>query len=89
LRRRNSQEVWIESLREIEYKVPIVNQFLHQMEFCDHIELKEELRVDGILQLDDEGLPIEIVKEVKHIPWSKEAVLKDLKLKLDLIRLTF
>ena len=51
---------------EVEYKVPIVNQFLHQMEFCDHIELKEELRVDGVLQLDDEGLPIEVVKEVKH-----------------------
>ena len=70
--------------KEEEFKVPIVNQFLHQFEFCDHIELKEELRVDGILQLDDEGLPIEIVKEVKHIPWSKEAVLKELKLKLDL-----
>ena len=73
-----------ESKEEIEYKVPIVNQFLHQMEFCDHIELKEELRVDGVLQLGDAGLPIEIVKEVKHIPWSKESVLKELKLKLDL-----
>ena len=74
----------IEKKEEVEYKVPIVNQFLHQMEFCDHIELKEELRVEGVLQLDDEGLPIEVIKEVKHIPWSKEAVLKDLKLKLDL-----
>ena len=73
-----------EKEEEVEYKVPIVNQFLHRMEFCDHIELKEELRVDGVLQLDDEGLPIEIVKEVKHIPWNKKAVLKDLKLKLDL-----
>ena len=70
--------------KEEEFKVPIINQFLHNLEFCDHIELKEELRVDGVLQLDDEGLPIEIVKEVKHIPWDKEAVLKDLKLKLDL-----
>ena len=70
--------------KEEEFKVPIVNQFLHNLEFCDHIEIKEELRVDGVLQLDDEGLPIEIVKEVKHIPWDKEAVLKDLKLKLDL-----
>ena len=70
--------------KEEEFKVPIVNQFLHNLEFCDHIEIKEELRVDGVLQLDDEGLPIEIVKEVKHIPWSKESVLKDLKLKLDL-----
>jgi len=70
--------------KEEEFKVPIVNQFLHNLEFCDHIEIKEELRVEGVLQLDDEGLPIEIVKEVKHIPWSKESVLKDLKLKLDL-----
>ena len=73
-----------ESKEEVEYKEPIINQFLHNLEFCDHIELKEELRVEGVLQLDDEGLPIEIVKEVKHIPWNKEAVLKELKLKLDL-----
>ena len=70
--------------KEEEYKVPLINNFLHEFEFCDHIEIKEELRVEGVLQLDDEGLPIEIVKEVKHIPWSKEAVLKELKLKLDL-----
>ena len=69
---------------EVEYVVPIIDQFLHQMEFCDHVELKEELRVDGILQLDDEGLPIEVVKEIKHIPWNKKAILKELKLKLDL-----
>ena len=73
-----------ESKEEVEYKKPIIDRFLHDMDFCDHIELKEELRVDGVLQLDDEGLPIEIVKEVKHIPWNKKAVLKDLKLKLDL-----
>ena len=73
-----------EKEEEVEYKEPIINRFLHNLKFCDHIELKEELRVDGVLQLDDEGLPIEIVKEVKHIPWSKEAVLKELKLKLDL-----
>jgi hypothetical protein len=69
---------------EEEHKVPIINQFLHQMEFCDHVKLKEELRVDGILQLDDEGNPIEVTKEVKHIPWNKKAILKELKLKLDL-----
>jgi hypothetical protein len=57
---------------------------LHQLEFCDHVELKEELRVEGVLQLDDEGLPIEVVKEIKHIPWNKKAILKELKLKLDL-----
>ena len=74
----------MELKKEEEYKRPIIDQFLHQMEFCDHIELKEELRVDGVLQLDDEGNPIEVVKEIKHIPWDKKAVLKDLKLKLDL-----
>ena len=69
---------------EVEYVVPIIDQFLHQMEFCDHVELKEELRVEGVLQLDDEGNPIEVIKEVKHIPWNKKAILKELKLKLDL-----
>ena len=69
---------------EVEYVVPIIDQFLHQMDFCDHVELKEELRVEGVLQLDDEGLPIEVVKEIKHIPWNKKAILKELKLKLDL-----
>ena len=73
-----------EKEEEVEYKVPLIDRFLHDFEFCDHIELKEELRVDGVLQLDEEGNPIEVVKEIKHIPWDKEAVLKDLKLKLDL-----
>ena len=62
-----------ESKEEVEFKVPLINRFLHDFEFCDHIEIKEE---------NEEG--IEVVKEVKHIPWSKEAVLKELKLKLDL-----
>jgi hypothetical protein len=78
-------EQWDRDLKKnVELKRPIIDQFLHQMEFCDHIELKEELRVEGVLQLDDEGLPIEIVKEIKHIPWNKKAILKELKLKLDL-----
>lgn len=72
------------ALKDLDFGDKDIHRFLHRFEFCDHIELKEELRVDGVLQLDDEGLPIEIVKEVKHIPWSKEAVLKELKLKLDL-----
>ena len=59
--------------KEEEYKVPLINRFLHEFEFCDHIELKEE---------NEEG--VEVVKEIKHIPWDKESVLKDLKLKLDL-----
>ena len=72
------------ALKDLDFEDEDVHGFLHLFEFCDCIELKEELRVDGVLQLDDEGLPIEVVKEVKHIPWSKESVLKDLKLKLDL-----
>ena len=57
---------------------------LHELKFCDHIEIKEELVLDDEVQLDEEGKPIEVVKEVKHIPWEKDAIIKDLKLKLDL-----
>jgi len=57
---------------------------LHQLKFCDHIEIKEELVVDGEVQLDEEGKPIEVLKKIKHIPWEKDAIIKDLKLKLDL-----
>ena len=42
---------------------------LHDLKFCDHIEVKDE---------EDK------VVEVKHIPWEKDSILKDLKLKLDL-----
>ena len=42
---------------------------LHELKFCDHIEVRDE---------EDK------VIEVKHIPWEKDAILKDLKLKLDL-----
>ena len=42
---------------------------LHHFEFCDHIEVKDE---------EDKVL------DVKHIPWEKDAIIKDLKLKLDL-----
>jgi len=62
-----------EKAEEVEYKVPLINRFLHNFKFFDEIEIKEE---------NEEG--VEVVKEVKHFPWDKEAVLKDLKLKLDL-----
>ena len=42
---------------------------LHDLGFCDHIEVKDE---------EDKVL------DVKHIPWEKDAIIKDLKLKLDL-----
>jgi hypothetical protein len=58
-----------EKEEEVEYKVPLINQFLHLFEWCDHIDIK-----------DEEGN----IVEKKHIPWKKDAVIKDLKLKLDL-----
>jgi hypothetical protein len=72
------------ALKDLDFEDEDVKQFLHGFDFCDHIELKEELVIDDEIQLDEEGKPIEVVKEVKHIPWDKESVLKDLKLKLDL-----
>ena len=58
-----------EKEEEVEYKEPLIKKFLHEFEFCDCIEIKDE---------EDK------VIEVKHIPWEKDAILKDLKLKLDL-----
>ena len=58
-----------EKEEEVEYKEPLIKKFLHDFDFCDCIEIKDE---------EDK------VIEVKHIPWDKESVLKDLKLKLDL-----
>ena len=71
-------------IKDLDFEDKDVKQFLHDFEFCDHIEIKEELVIDGEIQLDEEGKPIEVVKEVKHFPWNKESVLKDLKFKLDL-----
>ena len=74
-----------ETQAEIEYKVKLVHQFFHhpQFPFCDCIEVKEELVVDGEVQLDEEGKPIEVVKEVKHLPWNKKTIIKFLKESLD------
>ena len=60
-------------VKDLDFEDEDVKQFLHGFGFCDHVEIKEE---------DEEG--VEVVKEVKHFPWDKESVLKDLKLKLDL-----
>ena len=46
-----------------------IYHILHTFKFCDHIEVKDE---------EDKVL------DVKHIPWEKDGILKDLKLKLDL-----
>jgi hypothetical protein len=50
-------------------KKPIIKDFLHRFDFCDHIEIKDE--EDNVI-------------EVKHILWDKDAIVKNLKLKLDL-----
>ena len=60
-------------VKDLDFEDEDVKQFLHGFGFCDHIEIKEE---------NEEG--VEVVKEVKHFLWDKEAILKDLKLKLDL-----
>ena len=46
---------------EEEYQDKLVHRFFHwkQFPFCDCIEIKEELVVDGEVQLDKEGKPIE------------------------------
>ena len=74
-----------ETEAEVEYKVVLVHQFFHspQFPFCDCIEIKEELIKDGEVQLDDEGKPIEVVKEIKHLPWNKKTIIKFLKESLD------
>jgi hypothetical protein len=77
------KEIAFSEILEGEEK-PFIDHILHHVDFCDHIELKEDLIIDDVVQLDDEGLPIKILKEIKHIPWNKKAVLKELKLKLDL-----
>jgi len=70
---------------EEEYQEPLVHRFFHssQFPFCDCIEVKEELVVDGEVQLDEEGKPIEVVKEIKHLPWNKKTIIKFLKESLD------
>ena len=74
-----------ETQAEIEYKEKLVHRFFHhpQFPFCDCIEVKEELIKDGKVQLDEEGKPIEVVKEIKHLPWNKKTIIKVLKESLD------
>ena len=58
------------ALKDFEVDEDVIKSYiLHQLKFCDHIEVKDE--EDKIL-------------DVKHIPWEKDAIIKDLKLKLDL-----
>jgi hypothetical protein len=58
------------ALKDFEIDEDVVESgILHRFDYCDCIEIKDE---------EDE------VVDVKHIPWDKDAILKDLKLKLDL-----
>ena len=64
-----------ETEAEVEYKVKLVEQFLHRLQFCDHIKYKEEIE-------DHEGKVVEVEKE-KEVFWNKKLILKHLKENLD------
>jgi hypothetical protein len=70
---------------EEEYQDKLVHRFFHwkQFPFCDCIEIKEEVVVDGQVHLDEEGKPVEVIKEIKHIFWNKKTIIKFLKESLD------
>jgi len=74
-----------EAEAEVEKKEKLVHRFFHyqQFPFCDCIEIKEELIKGGEVQLDEEGKPVEVVKEIKHLPWNKKTIIKFLKESLD------
>ena len=64
-----------ETEAEVEYKVKLVQQFFHRLEFCDHIKFLEEVE-------DHEGKIIEVEKE-REVFWNKKLILKHLKENLD------
>jgi hypothetical protein len=64
-----------ETEAEVEYKVKLVEQFLHGLQFCDHIKFLEEVE-------DHEGKIIEVEKE-REVFWNKKLILKHLKENLD------
>ena len=61
--------------KEEEYQVPLVHRFFHNLGFCDHIKQVEEIEREGEI--------VEIEKDIEVL-WDKEAILKHLKLELDL-----
>lgn len=58
-----------------EYQEPLVHKFFHNLGFCDHIKQVEEIEREGEI--------VEIEKDIEVL-WDKEAILKHLKLELDL-----
>ena len=64
-----------ETEAEVEYKVKLVERFLHNLKFCDHIKFLEEAE-------DHEGKIIEVEKE-REVFWNKKLILKHLKENLD------
>ena len=64
-----------ETEAEVEYKVKLVERFLHNLKFCDHIKFLEEVE-------DHEGKIIEVEKE-REVFWNKKLILKHLKENLD------
>jgi hypothetical protein len=70
--------------KEIEVKEPLINKFLSELGWSYKEHVKEELRVDGVLQFDEEGNPKEKLVETKIIYWKKHAIINSLKILLGL-----
>jgi hypothetical protein len=72
------------SKKEEEVEEPLIKDFLVEFGWSHKEVEKEELRVDGVLQFDEEGNPREKVINIEIIAWEKHAVINNLKLHLDL-----
>jgi hypothetical protein len=72
------------SKKEEEVEEPLIKKFLVEFGWSHKEVEKEELRVDGVLQFDEEGNPKEKVINIEIIAWEKHAVINNLKLHLDL-----
>ena len=70
--------------KEEEVEEPLIKDFLVEFGWSHKEVEKEELRVDGVLQFDEEGNPREKVINIEIIAWEKHAVINNLKLHLDL-----
>jgi hypothetical protein len=70
--------------KHIDHSEPLIKKFLMEFKwFYDEIETEEE-RIDGVLQFHDDGTPKEKIISRKNITFSKQAVINNLKLHLDL-----
>ena len=70
--------------KHIDHSEPLIKKFLMEFKwFYDEIETEEE-RIDGVLQFHDDGTPKEKIISRKNITFSKQSVINNLKLHLDL-----